>query len=85
MQALWDVNADAARKMLDQATSNTRSGLTEARRALHALRAKPLEDVGLVLALTLVGVSSGLPLTTTCSPARACDKSAMATGFSISR
>jgi signal transduction histidine kinase len=37
------------RKMLDQATANTRSGLTEARRALHALR--PLEDLGLVLAL----------------------------------
>ncbi len=57
VQALWDVNADAARKMLDQATSNTRSGLTEARRALHALRAKPLEDVGLVLALSALAES----------------------------
>jgi signal transduction histidine kinase len=50
VQALWDVNAGAARKMLDQATANTRSGLTEARRALHALRAKPLEDMGRITA-----------------------------------
>jgi signal transduction histidine kinase len=57
VQALWDVNADAARKMLDQATSNTRSGLTEARRALQALRAKPLEDLGLALALSTLAES----------------------------
>jgi signal transduction histidine kinase len=57
VQALWDVNADAARKMLDQATANTRSGLTEARRALQALRAKPLEDLGLVLALSTLAES----------------------------
>lgn len=52
VQALWDVNGAAARKMLDQATSTTRSGLTEARRALQALRAKPLEDLGLALAVS---------------------------------
>jgi signal transduction histidine kinase len=57
VQALWDVNADAARKMLDQATATTRSGLTEARRALHALRAKPLEDLGLALALSTLAES----------------------------
>jgi signal transduction histidine kinase len=57
VQALWDVNAEAARKMLDQATANTRSGLTEARRALQALRAKPLEDLGLLLALNTLAES----------------------------
>ena len=66
VQALWDVNADAARKMLDQATANTRSGLSEARRALHALRAKPLEDLGLALAVSTLAESvaarSGLAL-----------------------
>jgi signal transduction histidine kinase len=43
--------------MLDQATATTRSGLTEARRALHALRAKPLEDLGLALALSTLAES----------------------------
>lgn len=57
VQALWDVNADAARTMLDQATATTRSGLTEARRALQALRAKPLEDLGLVLAVSTLAES----------------------------
>ena len=52
VQALWDVNAMAARKMLDQALQITRSGLTEARRALQSLRASPLEDLGLALAVS---------------------------------
>lgn len=51
VQALWEVDRSAARTMLDQALRSTRSGLTEARRALLALRAKPLEDFGLALAL----------------------------------
>ena len=57
VQALWDVNADAARRMLDQATATTRNGLTEARRALQALRAKPLEDLGLALAISTLAES----------------------------
>jgi len=36
--------------MLAQADETTRTGLTEARRALQALRAAPLEEFGLVLA-----------------------------------
>jgi len=51
VDALWDVNANAARPMLQHALQHTRSGLTEARRALQALRASPLEDLGLALAI----------------------------------
>lgn len=51
VEALWDVNAGAARQMLDQAMASTRNGLTEARRALQSLRASPLEDLGLELAV----------------------------------
>lgn len=51
VDALWDVDANAARPMLQEALQHTRSGLTEARRALQALRASPLEDLGLALAI----------------------------------
>jgi signal transduction histidine kinase len=51
MQALWAVNAQSARTMLDSALQTARSGATEARRALKALRASPLEDVGLRVAI----------------------------------
>ncbi len=36
VDALWDTNADEARAMLKQSLANTRSGLTETRRALQA-------------------------------------------------
>src|SRR5689334_14420819 len=49
VQALWDVQPGEARQMLDQALEVTQNGLTEARRALHSLRASPLEDLGLAL------------------------------------
>ena len=52
VQALWDVEAANARRILDQALQSTRSGLTEARRALQSLRASPLEDLGLALAVS---------------------------------
>ena len=52
VQALWDIQPQAARQMLDQALEVTQSGLTEARRALHSLRASPLEDLGLALAIS---------------------------------
>lgn len=58
VEALWDVNAGAARQMLDQALVSTRNGLTEARRALQALRASPLEDLGLKLAVTNLAESA---------------------------
>ena len=37
--------------MLEKANATARTGLAEARRALQALRASPLEDLGLALAL----------------------------------
>jgi signal transduction histidine kinase len=50
-EAIWDMDAAKARTMVDGALGNTRSGLTEARRALQALRAGPLEEVGLRVAV----------------------------------
>ena len=52
VDALWEVNPAKARDMMNQALHSTRTGLTEARRALQALRAVPLEDLGLVLAIS---------------------------------
>jgi signal transduction histidine kinase len=51
INSLWDVDLPAARRMLARADETTRSGLTEVRRSLQALRAKPLEEFGLPLAL----------------------------------
>ncbi len=53
-------NNPEAQDMLDRALLTTRSGLDETRRALKALRAGPLEDLGLCLALrSLVENASG--------------------------
>ena len=51
VRSLWAVDPDGARDMLDQADGTARTGLTEARRALQDLRATPLKDLGLGLAL----------------------------------
>lgn len=51
VSSLWTVNPQAARQMLAQADETTRTGLTEARRSLQALRATPLEEFGLTFAL----------------------------------
>ena len=50
-RAYWDVDLEAARQVLETSLAATRSGLQETRRALKALRAAPLEDLGLLLAL----------------------------------
>lgn len=59
-----------AQEMLDRALDTTRTGLDETRRALKALRAGPLEDLGLRLALqTLVESAAGranIPVTFEC-------------------
>jgi signal transduction histidine kinase len=47
----WDHDRVRARGALSQALTTTRLGLKETRRALVALRASPLEDLGLELAL----------------------------------
>jgi signal transduction histidine kinase len=46
-QALAENDEAAGRKMLARALQTTRDGLTEARRSLRALRASPVEDLGL--------------------------------------
>jgi signal transduction histidine kinase len=47
----WDPIPDKPRQMLEQMLATTRSGLDETRRAMSALRASPLEEMGLALAL----------------------------------
>jgi signal transduction histidine kinase len=51
MSALWDTDSVKARALLGESLGSTRSGLSEARRAIQALRSTPLEDVGLALAV----------------------------------
>ena len=51
VDAYWDEDPAIARDLLVQAVGTARSGLDETRRALGALRASPLEDMGLLLAV----------------------------------
>ncbi|NSW54067.1 MAG: sensor histidine kinase [Anaerolineae bacterium] len=51
VRALWTQNPAQAHDLLDRALNDTRSGLSETRRALQDLRAEPIEDLGLLLAL----------------------------------
>jgi signal transduction histidine kinase len=51
VDSAWEHRPEQARVLLRKALAGTRSGLTETRRALQALRASPLEDLGLGLAL----------------------------------
>jgi signal transduction histidine kinase len=51
ISAIWDEMPPRARAMLEHSLSITRIGLDETRRALQDLRATPLEDMGLVLAV----------------------------------
>jgi signal transduction histidine kinase len=50
-KAYWQVNPQTSEKLLDQSLTAARSGLQETRRALKALRASPLEDLGPVIAI----------------------------------
>jgi signal transduction histidine kinase len=54
-RALWPSDPEAAEVMLSRADDMARTGLTEARRALQSLRATPLQDLGLGLALQAMG------------------------------
>jgi signal transduction histidine kinase len=58
VEALWENNPAQAKDILKQSLSVTRSGLVETRRAIQALRAGPLEDLGLVLALKQLALSA---------------------------
>lgn len=48
---IWEQNPQKAGQMLAEVLESMNDGMTETRRALHDLRATPLEDLGLVLAL----------------------------------
>lgn len=51
LDVLIQRNPEAAQQHLAETRSLTREGLQEARRALHDLRVKPVEELGLLLAL----------------------------------
>jgi signal transduction histidine kinase len=51
IEGYWDIDDQLARQHLDQAQETVRTGLQETRRAMKALRASPLDELGLVLAL----------------------------------
>jgi len=51
MRALWKSQPEAARGLLAEALEATRTALNEARRAIGALRASPVEDLGLARAV----------------------------------
>jgi signal transduction histidine kinase len=57
MRALWSSQPQAARAMLTEALEATRTALGEARRAIGALRASPLQDLGLARALRTLAES----------------------------
>jgi signal transduction histidine kinase len=58
VRSLWQVDPPRARKMLDEADDTIRQGLEEARRALQALRASPLQERGLLPALQSLAESA---------------------------
>jgi signal transduction histidine kinase len=60
VKTLWDTSPEGARAMLEGSLAATRSGLTETRRALQALRASPLEDLGLGLAIRSLAESAAV-------------------------
>jgi signal transduction histidine kinase len=51
LDVLWESNPEAAREKMKQMQELTRNGLHESRRALQALRASPIDELGLALAL----------------------------------
>jgi signal transduction histidine kinase len=52
MKAYWEVDNQTARSILDKSLLSAHNGLEETRRALKALRASPLDDLGLALAIS---------------------------------
>lgn len=56
VNSLWDANqVERAHDVLQRALGTTRNGLKETRRALQSLRASPIEDLGLRLAIHELG------------------------------
>jgi len=57
-KTVWDTDPLQARAIMERSLTATRAGLTETRRALQALRAAPLEDLGLALAVRSLAESA---------------------------
>jgi signal transduction histidine kinase len=51
VDSLWDEDPTRARGMLNRSLESARTGLTEARRSIDALRSSPIEEHGLTAAL----------------------------------
>jgi signal transduction histidine kinase len=51
VKSLWQADPQKSRSMLESSLEATRSGLTETRKAIQSLRATPLNDLGLLLAV----------------------------------
>jgi len=51
VKSLWKSDPEKSYTMLEQSLDATRSGLTETRKAIHSLRATPIEDLGVGLAI----------------------------------
>jgi len=58
VDSAWEANPAKAHELLHKSLAQTRSGLTETRRALQALRASPLEELGLALAVRTLAEST---------------------------
>ena len=58
VKSVWDDNPDQAQAMVSQALEDARGGLGEARRAIQALHASPLEELGLQAALEQLAVAT---------------------------
>ncbi|MEM7132986.1 MAG: sensor histidine kinase [Chloroflexota bacterium] len=54
----WDVDPATAKELFEKSVSMTRDGLDETRRALTTMRASPLEELGLLLALVALANSA---------------------------
>jgi signal transduction histidine kinase len=57
VRSMLRLDLDRANALLNHSLQTVREGLTETRRALHELRAKPLEDLGLALAVQTLAES----------------------------
>jgi signal transduction histidine kinase len=66
-RSLWQSAPERSYAMLEDSLQATRSGLTESRKAIQSLRASPLEDLGLILALRNLAESAATRVGTTLS------------------
>jgi signal transduction histidine kinase len=51
LATVWEAIPDKARQLIEKMQDTTRTGLDETRRSLRDLRASPLEELGLILAI----------------------------------